>query len=165
MVEVAGEGLRSVGAASPSKSVYSILPLARHLRAGVLYGVPAFILPAMDDREKRISDLREHLDAMTPHEREEVRTFLARFEQQVAQKIQQLLYEAQGPGPLSEEALEMRARLLDGQVPLINDEGELIYKPRSELTLKDMRRFAAFMDADDERRRREIGDLAEESEN
>jgi len=32
--EVAGEGLRSVGAASPSKSVCSILPLARHLRAG-----------------------------------------------------------------------------------------------------------------------------------
>src|ERR687894_798573 len=31
---VAGEGLRSVGAASPSKSVCSILPLARHLRAG-----------------------------------------------------------------------------------------------------------------------------------
>jgi hypothetical protein len=30
----AGEGLRSVGAASPSKSVCSILPLARHLRAG-----------------------------------------------------------------------------------------------------------------------------------
>src|SRR5215218_9602210 len=42
MVEVAGEGLRSVGAASPSKSVYSILPLARHLRAGVQCGVLAF---------------------------------------------------------------------------------------------------------------------------
>src|SRR5918994_1480282 len=34
MVRLAGEGLRSVGAASPSKSVCSILPLARHLRAG-----------------------------------------------------------------------------------------------------------------------------------
>jgi hypothetical protein len=32
--EVAGEGLRSVGAVSPSKSVCSILPLARHLRTG-----------------------------------------------------------------------------------------------------------------------------------
>src|SRR5215207_7868549 len=34
MVRLASEGLRSVGAASPSKSVCSILPLARHLRAG-----------------------------------------------------------------------------------------------------------------------------------
>ena len=34
MVRIAGEGLRSVGATSPSKSVCSILPLARHLRAG-----------------------------------------------------------------------------------------------------------------------------------
>src|SRR5215208_73654 len=42
---IAGEGLRSVGAASPSKSVCSILPLARHLRAGVQCGVPAFIMP------------------------------------------------------------------------------------------------------------------------
>jgi hypothetical protein len=31
---VAGEGLRSVGATSPSKSICSILPLTRHLRAG-----------------------------------------------------------------------------------------------------------------------------------
>src|SRR5215208_7696614 len=35
MVRLASEGLRrSVGATSPSKSVCSILPLARHLRAG-----------------------------------------------------------------------------------------------------------------------------------
>src|SRR5215208_389661 len=34
MVRLASEGLRSGGAASPSKSVCSILPLARHLRAG-----------------------------------------------------------------------------------------------------------------------------------
>jgi len=32
---IAGEGLRSVGVSPPSKSVCSILPLARHLRAGV----------------------------------------------------------------------------------------------------------------------------------
>ena len=40
---VAGEGLRSVGveALPSSKSVCSILPLARHLRAGASYGVPA----------------------------------------------------------------------------------------------------------------------------
>src|SRR5829696_3332243 len=43
MVRVAGEGLRSVGveALPSSKSVCSILPLARHLRAGASYGVPA----------------------------------------------------------------------------------------------------------------------------
>src|SRR5215203_4599716 len=34
MVRLAGGGLRLVGATSPSKSVCSILPLARHLRAG-----------------------------------------------------------------------------------------------------------------------------------
>jgi hypothetical protein len=34
---VAGDGLRSVGAASPSESVCSILPLARHLRAGEVF--------------------------------------------------------------------------------------------------------------------------------
>ena len=40
MVGGAGEGLRSVGeeALPSSKSVCSILPLARHLRAGVLRG-------------------------------------------------------------------------------------------------------------------------------
>src|SRR5919107_2160048 len=37
MVGVAGEGLRSVGAASSSKSVCSILPIARHLRAGDVF--------------------------------------------------------------------------------------------------------------------------------
>jgi hypothetical protein len=51
----AGEGLRSVGAASPSKSVYSILPLARHLRAGVptldpgLYNVLGRVLPVVSE--------------------------------------------------------------------------------------------------------------------
>jgi hypothetical protein len=34
---VAGEGLRSVGAASPSKSVCSILPIARRWRAGEVF--------------------------------------------------------------------------------------------------------------------------------
>src|SRR5215216_6915729 len=34
---VAGEGLRSVGATSPSKSICSILPLTRHLRAGEVF--------------------------------------------------------------------------------------------------------------------------------
>src|SRR5215204_7373648 len=34
---VVGEGLRSVGATSPSKSCRSILPLARHLRAGEVF--------------------------------------------------------------------------------------------------------------------------------
>jgi hypothetical protein len=36
-VQLAGEGLRSVGAASPSKSVCSILPLARRWRAGEIF--------------------------------------------------------------------------------------------------------------------------------
>jgi hypothetical protein len=37
MVRLASEGLRSVGAASPSKSVCSILPLARRWRAGEIF--------------------------------------------------------------------------------------------------------------------------------
>src|SRR5215217_9665855 len=37
MVRLASEGLRSVGATSPSKSVCSILPLARHWRAGEVF--------------------------------------------------------------------------------------------------------------------------------
>jgi hypothetical protein len=39
MVRLASEGLRSVGATSPSKSVCSILPIARHLRAGEFFRV------------------------------------------------------------------------------------------------------------------------------
>jgi len=40
MVRLAGEGLRSVGASSPSKSACSILPLARRWRAGETFRVP-----------------------------------------------------------------------------------------------------------------------------
>src|SRR5215212_91518 len=39
MVRLASEGLRSVGATSPSKSVCSILPLARRWRAGETFRV------------------------------------------------------------------------------------------------------------------------------
>jgi hypothetical protein len=117
----------------------------------------------MDDRDKRIGDLQARLDSMSEEERAEVRTFLARFDEQVAQKREHLLYELQDPG--SEEAVEMRARLVEGDVPLLDDNNNLIFKPRSELTLQDMQRFARFMDRDTERRKREIGDLAEESEN
>jgi len=39
MVRLAGEGLRSVGASSPSKSACSILPLARRWRAGETFRV------------------------------------------------------------------------------------------------------------------------------
>src|SRR5829696_2489042 len=126
---------------------------------------PAFILPVMDDREKRIADLQEHLDAMTPDEREEVRTFLARFDQQVERKTQQLLYELQDPARVSEQDLQMRDRLIAGFVPLIDDAGALIYRKREDLTLEDTRRFGAYLDADRERREREIGGLDQESEN
>ena len=110
----------------------------------------------MDDREKRIAELQEHLDAMTPDEREEVRTFLARFDQQVERKTQQLLYELSDPARVSESDLQMRDRLIAGFVPLIDDRGQLIYRKREELTLEDTRRFRKFMDADGERRKREI---------
>ena len=39
MVRLASEGLRSVGATSPSKSACSILPLARRWRAGETFRV------------------------------------------------------------------------------------------------------------------------------
>ena len=39
MVRLASEGLRSVGATSPSKSVCSIMPLARRWRAGETFRV------------------------------------------------------------------------------------------------------------------------------
>src|SRR5918994_5179183 len=52
---VAGEGLRSVGATSPSKSVCSILPLARRWRAGEVFSgsTPArgsLLKPAADQQ-------------------------------------------------------------------------------------------------------------------
>jgi hypothetical protein len=119
----------------------------------------------MDDREKRIGELREHLDAMTETEREEVRTFLARFEEQVERKTQQLLYELSDPARVSESDLQMRDRLIAGFVPLIDDRGQLIYRKREELTLEDTRRFGKFMDADAERRKRAIGGIDETSAN
>ena len=119
----------------------------------------------MDDPEKRIADLREQLDAMTPDEREEARTFLARFDQQVERKTQQLLYELEDPARVSEQDLQMRDQLIAGFVPLIDDAGALIYRKREELTLEDTRRFGAYLDADRERREREIGGLDQESEN
>src|SRR5215208_1985493 len=133
--------------------------------AGVSTGLRPYTAVEMDDREKRISDLQEHLDAMTEGEREEVRTFLARFEEQVERKIQQLLYELSDPARVSESDLQMRDRLIAGFVPLIDDRGQLIYRKREELQIQDMQRFGRFMDADAERRKREIGDLGEESEN
>src|SRR5215213_7873787 len=53
MVGLAGEGLRSVGAAPPSKSCRSILPLARRWRAGEVFSgsTPArtsLLYPAAD---------------------------------------------------------------------------------------------------------------------
>ena len=50
-------------------------------------------------------------------------------------------------------------------VPLIDDAGALIYRKREDLTLEDTRRFGAYLDADRERREREIGGLDQESEN
>jgi hypothetical protein len=50
-------------------------------------------------------------------------------------------------------------------VPLIDDRGQLIYRKREELQIQDMQRFGRFMDADAERRKREIGDLGDSSEN
>ena len=113
----------------------------------------------MDDR-----DLQAHLESLTEEEREEIRTFAARFHQQLDARIELLLRELHDPVPLSDEDW-MRDPLLRGYVPLVDDAGKRIYKKREDLTLEDMRRFAAFMDADAERRKREIGDLAEESEN
>ena len=124
--------------------------------AGVSTGLRPYTAVEMDDREKRISDLREHLASMTEAEREEVRTFLARFEAQVERKTQQLLYELSDPARVSESDLQMRDRLIAGFVPLIDDRGQLIYRKREELTLQDTRRFGKFMDADAERRKREI---------
>jgi hypothetical protein len=118
----------------------------------------------MDDRDD-LADLQARLAAMTEEEQAEARAFLARFNEQLARKVEQLTYELQDSSGLSEEALEMRARLLEGQVPLLADDGTLIYRKRGELSIQDMQRFAAFLDADAERRKRAIGDLGESSEN
>jgi hypothetical protein len=118
----------------------------------------------VDDRP----DMQEYLDSLAPEQREEIRGFLRRFEDQIRYKEVQLLNEfneLEDRGRLSEQDHELRNRMLDGYVPLIDDDGELIYRKREELTLEDMRRFGAFMDRDRERREREIGDLGDSSEN
>jgi hypothetical protein len=110
-------------------------------------------------------DMQKRLDAMTPDERRELESFVRRFHQQLDIKLAQLRHETEDAGRLSDEDLEMRSQLRTGCVPLISDDGELIYRKRQHLTIEDMRRFARFMDVDAERRKREIGDLADESEN
>jgi hypothetical protein len=108
-------------------------------------------------------DMQKRLASMTEGEREEVRTFVARFEALVDAKVAQLLYELQDPG--SEQAHQLRSRLARGEVPLVSDDDKLVFRKREALTLEDMRRFAKFLDADAELRRRQLGDLSEESEN
>ena len=115
----------------------------------------------MDDRP----DMQKYLDSLAPEQRDEIRAFLARFDQQVEMKTQQLLYELSDPARVSESDLQMRDRLIAGFVPLIDDAGVLIYRKREDLTLEDTRRFGAYLDADRERREREIGGLDQESEN
>ena len=109
--------------------------------------------------------MEKRLEEMTEEEREELRKFLQRFETELDDKVEVLLYETQDPAPLSEEERRMRARLLAGYVPLIDDDGELIYRKRAELRIQDIARFAAFLHRDAERRKRAIGDLGETSEN
>jgi hypothetical protein len=108
----------------------------------------------MDDRP----DIQKRLDSLTEEQREELKGFLRRFDEQVDLKIEQLLYETQDPGRLSDEALEIRTRLLEGFVPLIDDDGELTFRNREALSLEDTRRFGRFMDRDAARRQREILD-------
>jgi hypothetical protein len=115
----------------------------------------------MDDRP----DMQKYLDSLAPEQRDEIRAFLACFDQQVEMKTQQLLYELSDPARVSEQDLQMRDRLIAGFVPLIDDAGALIYRKREDLTLEDTRRFGAYLDADRERREREIGGLDQESEN
>jgi hypothetical protein len=102
----------------------------------------------MDDRDKSSGDMEQYLDSL---------------DEQVELKVEQLLHETQDPR--GDEDLELRALLLDGYVPLIDDSGKRIFKRRSELTLEDTRRFGAFMALETERRQREIGDTSESSEN
>jgi hypothetical protein len=113
----------------------------------------------MDDR------MQKRLEQMSEEQREVLRGFLRGFDKQVEMKTEQLLYELQDPERLSEEALEMRTRLLDGYVPLVDDDGELIYRRRDSLSLEDTRRFGAFMDSERRRYEREIGEIGESSEN
>ena len=59
--EVAGDGLRSVGVSSPSKSVCSILPIARRWRAGGVFCVPtlarsSLLKPAADQQVQPPND-------------------------------------------------------------------------------------------------------------
>jgi hypothetical protein len=153
-----GEGLRSVEV-KPSPNQERVLYPARRspfiepgLSGSGLYTAAIRLYQGgarvMDD------DMQRHLDSMTEQEREEIRTFLARFDEQVERKREQLLNELQDPG--SEEAVQMRAELLEGRVPLLDENENLIFKPRSELRLEDVRRFAAFLDADAERRLRDV---------
>ena len=104
--------------------------------------------------------MEKRLEEMTEEEREELRKFLQRFETELDDKVEVLLYETQDPGSLIDEA-----RLLAGYVPLIDDDGELIYRKRAELRIQDIARFAAFLGRDAERRKREIRHLGESSEN
>jgi nitrate/nitrite-specific signal transduction histidine kinase len=109
--------------------------------------------------------MEKRLEEMTEEEREELRKFLQRFETELDAKVEVLLYETQDPGSLSDEDRQMRARLLAGYVPLIDDDGERIYRKRAELRILDIARFAAFLDRDAARRKREIGGLGESSKN
>ena len=103
-------------------------------------------------------DFQKHVESMSEEERVELEGLLRRFEDQTRYKEVQLLNEfnkLEDRGRLSQQDLELRNRMLDGYVPLIDDDGELIYKKRENLTLEDTGRFAAFMDRDAERRKRE----------
>jgi hypothetical protein len=51
------------------------------------------------------------------------------------------------------------------EAPLIDDDGELIYRKRGELSIQDMQRFGAFLDRDRERRERALRGPGQESEN
>jgi ABC-type molybdate transport system ATPase subunit len=107
----------------------------------------------------------EHLASLTEEERQEVRAFLARFDQQADMKVEQLLHETQDTERLSAEALEMRKELLDGKIPLLDQDGELYFKPRDALTLEDTARSESIKAPKRRRYEREIGDLGESSEN
>jgi hypothetical protein len=118
----------------------------------------------MDDRDD-LAGLQKHLDSLSEEERAELEAFVERFNNQLNDKIEQLLYELQEPSGLSSEAREMRALLSEGHVPLIDDDGELIYRKRGELSIQDMQRFGAFLDRDRERRERALRGPGQESEN
>src|SRR5215208_1340370 len=149
---------------SSHPSVRTRRPALRHAARRLTASVASLNLAGrrtMDDRP----DMQKYLDSLAPEQRDEIRAFLARFDQQVEMKTQQLLYELSDPARVSEQDLQMRDRLIAGFVPLIDDRGQLIYRKREELQIQDMQRFGRFMDADAERRKREIGDLGDSSEN